>query len=461
MITQERRESYPLTRTRSLSAMSSGAVSLERGNEERADLIRWSALVVVALAAGWLALRLHARLGTAGVPFDARYRFEVNPRSLLAPLVAAGTLLAAARGWTERLPWRVLLLAMYAAAAGWALALAVVDGAAGLSGPVRNPEEYLVDVPRVDDRPGAFVRGFLPGADRLSPATRGHPPLPVLLLWLLRRAGVTSPVALGVVLTLLGALTVPLVLVAVRSLAGEEPARRLGPVLALAPYAVWVAVSMDGVTATLGAAVVAAGTVGSEHGRRWWDSTAWAAAGGLLLGLSALFSYAVVWLAASVICTYFVRRRPLLNVVSAGCSLVPILLAQAAGFGWTDGLLVARRDLMVRLGPARSAAVWALLGLAVLVIVCGPALVTSLRKLRMTPGWPFLVGAAGGIGFAVLAGLSRGEAERAWLPFFPWLVIAAVAPTRRGGPPPPVPLWLAGAGALAGIVLQAVLASPW
>src|SRR5439155_25482428 len=50
MITQDRRESYPVTRTRRLIAMSSGAVSLERGNE-RADLVRWGVLVAVGLAA--------------------------------------------------------------------------------------------------------------------------------------------------------------------------------------------------------------------------------------------------------------------------------------------------------------------------------------------------------------------------------------------------------------------------
>src|SRR6266498_5213286 len=80
-------------------------------------------------------------------------------------------------------------------------------------------------------------------------------------------------------------------------------------------------------------------------------------------------------------------RRPLLNVVSAVCTLVPVLLAQAAGFGWTDGLAAARQDLMVRLGPARSAVLWGMLGLAALLIACGPAVVASARKVRMTPGW--------------------------------------------------------------------------
>jgi hypothetical protein len=79
----------------------------------------------------------------------------------------------------------------------------------------------------------------------------------------------------------------------------------------------------------------------------------------------------------------------------------------------------------------------------------------------MTPGWPFLVGAVGGIGFAIVVGLTRGGAESGWLPFFPWLLVAAVAPARPGGEPPAAPLWLAGAGAATAVVIEAVLASPW
>ena len=47
------------------------------------------------------------------------------------------------------------------------------------------------------------------------------------------------------------------------------------------------------------------------------------------------------------------------------------------------------------------------------------------------------------------------------MPFFPWLTVAAVAPTTQGGPPPPSPLVLVGAGALTAIVIEAVLATPW
>ena len=63
--------------------------------------------------------------------------------------------------------------------------------------------------------------------------------------------------------------------------------------------------------------------------------------------------------------------------------------------------------------------------------------------------------------FSIAAGLARGGVEHAWLPFFPWLTVAAVAPERQGGQPVPAPLLLTGVGALVAVVIEAVLATPW
>jgi hypothetical protein len=104
---------------------------------------------------------------------------------------------------------------------------------------------------------------------------------------------------------------------------------------------------------------------------------------------------------------------------------------------------------------------WSGISLVALLLAAGPPLFASLRKVRNTPAWPFLVGAGLAVLFSVLAGLARGGVEHAWLPFFPWLTVAAVAPERQAGPPQPAPVLLAGLGATVAVVVEAVLATPW
>ncbi|HET6213451.1 MAG TPA: hypothetical protein VFE14_11335 [Micromonosporaceae bacterium] len=357
--------------------------------------------------------------------------------------------------------WPILVLAGYAGTVFWALSLALVDGAGGLTRALLAEDSYLTDVADVGDDPLGYLATFTDHGAEHSAATRGHPPGPVLLLWAAQRAGLTNHLALGVLVTALGAAAVPLVLSAVRGTCGELPARRFVPVLVLAPYAVWLAVSVDAVGMLLGAAMVAAGVRASAPARTGWSAAASGVACGALLGVAALLSYAAPWLGLSVVCLYFARRRPFLNLATGLGALLPVLGAQLAGFGWTDGLLAAQADYATRIGPYRSLWWWAGISLVALLLAAGPALVASLRKVRNTPGWPFLVGAGVAVLFSLVAGLARGGIEHAWLPFFPWLTVAAVAPQRPGGPPPASPLLLVTVGALTAIVVEAVLATPW
>jgi methylthioxylose transferase len=376
--------------------------------------------------------------------------------------VVAGTvLLICARGWLDRARWPVVLLCGYLGGLAWALALALVDGEAGLTRALASPEEYLVDLGDIGNDPLRFIREFTLRAGEHSIATRGHPPAPVLLLWGLTRLGVTDHLVLGLLVTAVGAATVPLVLAAVRDVAGESAARRYLPVLVLAPYAVWLAVSLDAVVATLGAAAVVAGVRASRHRQSGWHATGRAAAAGLLTGVAALFSYSAAWLGLSVVLVYFARRRPFLNLATGLAALVPVGVAHLLGFRWVDGLLATHADYASRIEPNRSVLWWSGISLVALLLAAGPPLVTSLRKVRNTPGWPVLVGAGIAVLFSILAGLARGGVEHAWLPFFPWLTVAAVAPERPAGPAVPAPLLLTGLGALVAIVVEAVLATPW
>lgn len=426
----------------------------------RRDLAVWAALVALGLGLTRLALAMHAHVGVASAPFTGHYRLTVDFGSLLAPAVAAVVLIPVSRAVHERLPWRWLLIAAFLAAFAWAVALALVDGGHALARPLESPDSYLRDVPRVGSAPGAFLRGYVAGAPRLTVDSRQHPPGAVLLLWALTRLGVRSPAQLGAVITAVGCVSVPLVAVAVRSLCHEPAARRFLPVLVLAPYAIWLAVSLDAVTLTVCAAALACGIVGSEPRRSPW----WAVGAGLLLGVGSLFSYSAAWLGASIIVGYFVRRRPLLIVIAGATALVPLVVAQLAGFVWLDGLTAAQADFSLRIGPHRSWLLWAFLDVLLVLLATGPAAVAAARKIRRTPGWPFLVGAALAVGFAIASGLSRGEVERSFLPFFPWLLVAAVAPEPGTAAPDgaaPTPLLLVGAGAVTAIGIEAVLRTAW
>lgn len=434
----------------------------ETTQRERRDALGWIVLVVAGLAVSAVAVHADARLGSASAPFLGKYQVRLSIGSLAAPSVATCVIVLVRTGIAERQPWWKIQLFGYLGSLAWALSLALVDGLSGLTNALGSPEEYAGDVQRIGSHPFEYVRHFTAGSAYESFATRGHPPGPVMLLWLLGRIGVTNQAALGFLVTALACLTVPLVLSAVKDSSGEAAGRRYAPVLVLAPYAVWVAVSLDAIVALLGAAALVAGVRASRRRMRGWPSLGWALLAGALIGVAALFSYAAPWLGLSVVFLYFARRRPLLNVLTGAGALVVVLLAQLAGFTWTDGLLVAETDYLVRIEPYRSRLWWSVLSVIALLIAAGPAIYASARKLRNTPAWPFLVGAGSAVVFSIVAGLARGGVEHAWLPFFPWLTVAAVAPATQGGPTPArSPLLLVGLGAAAAIAIEAVLSTPW
>ena len=212
----------------------------------------WLLLTLAGLTLTLVAVRTGAQLGTASAPFLGFYRVSLGVATLLAPAVAAVVVAAVRDGLLERIRFGAVLALSYVGALAWALALALVEGAAGLTRSLRSANNYLTDVPRVGDDPWEYLRGFVAHAAEHSTAARGHPPGPVLLLWGLERLGLTDRLTLGLLIAAVGALLTPLVLSAVRGVCGEVPARRYAPVLILAPYAVWIAVSVDVVVRSSG-----------------------------------------------------------------------------------------------------------------------------------------------------------------------------------------------------------------
>jgi hypothetical protein len=261
--------------------------------------------------------------------------------------------------------------------------------------------------------------------------------------------GVSPGTAAAVLLAIVGGLAVPLLLVAVRSFAGIEPAQDLLPVLVALPGAALAWGSTDVLVAAIAAGALAWGVTGAAR-RRGLVS---AAGAGLLLGGVALTDYAVVWgVAAALACTYFARRRPLLNLVTAVTALMPLALFSHAGFAWPDGLGAARHAL-----SGRPWAAWVIPSLVALAIAAGPAVVGAAASLRRTAGWPLLVGGAVVVLASIALGLARGGAERAWWPAALLLVTASTAtPVDRRHTP-----WLVGLSGLTAVLLAAFVVPSW
>ncbi|WP_239334200.1 hypothetical protein [Frankia sp. CiP3] len=400
-----------------------------------------------------------------GMPFTVERRAHISLASLLAPAVMTVVIVAVWQDLHIRIRWGPLLAVGYAASVAWTLALALVSGCGGLAAPLGDERGYLSDMAAVGADPLGFLRTYAQHAAAYGYDTRTHPPGLTLLLWALTRLGMRAPSALGAMLTLVGAATVPLVTIAVRSLCHERTARRFVPVLVLAPWAVWLPAA-DALAATLAAAFVTLGVIGSEPGRRLW----WAAACGLGIGVATLCGYGIPWLGVAVVAVYFVRRRPLLNVITGACVLLPLSVAALLGFSWPDGLAVARDQVAQAAahipGTGSGVPAWVARvppSLTVVLVACGPTIIRAARRVRLTPGWPFLAGAVPAIGCGMLTGLAAVDPERSWLPFYCWLLVPALAPDPRPDRPGDMtqagalPLGLTSVGALSAIVARAFL----
>lgn len=360
------------------------------------------------------------------------------PPGIVLPIAAAAGLVMALPGIAAGRAWRTLLAVSWPLAALWALALAASDGLDAIAAPLDQPTEYLVDVPSVGDDPVAWVGGFTDALPGYATHVKGHPPLPVLLLWALDRIGLHGPGWAAALVIAVGASAAPAIALTVRSLADEEAARRALPFLILAPYALWVATSMDAVFLGVGAWGVA-----FLARRRSFLA-------GLLLGALPYLSYGLVPFAVIPLAVA-VLRRPSWTALALGLAIVPAGFT-LAGFWWPDGAHATQRAWAAGAGSDRPYAYFLGGDLAVLGLLTGPAAIAARHQRAAVR---VLVAAALCAVIALdLSGVTRGEVERIWLPYAPWIVLAAA------GHRPPARAWLAAQAGTA-VLLQALAASPW
>jgi methylthioxylose transferase len=374
---------------------------------------------------------------------------EWDPRTgigTLPALLVGGLAVWWAVPLAERLPWRGLLLTSYAGGLAWLFSLAFVDGKDGIAKILDDEYEYLRTARSMTDLPAA-LRGWvaripydglpddIPNAN-WPVHVAGHPPGALSFFVWLDRIGLGSGWAAGLVVTFVAASIAVAVLVTLRLLGAEVVARRAAPFLVFAPAAIWQAVSADAVFAAVaawGIAALAAGAV-----RR---SVPWSLVAGLLLGYAVMLSYGLPLLGLLAVAVLVVARtwRPLPWAVLAALAVVAAY--GAFGFWWWEALPALHDRYWAGVAKNRPPSYWLWGNLAALTFSAGPMMwagFTALGRQAREVGVDaarvarWLVAAAAAMVLAAeLSQMSKGEVERIWLPFVPWLLIAcALLPER-------------------------------
>jgi methylthioxylose transferase len=345
----------------------------------------------------------------------------------------------------QRLPWRWVPWVTWATACAWAFSLAMIDGwQRGFAGRLTARHEYLRQVPTITDIPEA-VRTFAGRILDYQPDSwithvSGHPPGALLSFVWLDRIGLGGGAWAAMLCLLVGSSAAAAIVVAVRALADENLARMAAPFVAVAPTAIWIAVSADGYFAGVAAWGVALLALATRRTTRWPMLTA--AGSGLLLGWGIFLNYGLglmAILAIAVLLSAVDLRTALRALVPAIlAALVIVGVFVAAGFWWFDGYVLVQERYWQGIANDRPFQYWSWANFASVVCAIGLGSVAGVGQvfdraaIRLRSGLHLVVlGALIAIVLADLSMLSKAETERIWLPFTIWLTAAgALLPPR-------------------------------
>jgi hypothetical protein len=369
----------------------------------------------------------------------------------------------------QRLSWRLLTLGTWATACGWAFSLAMIDGwQRGFAGRLTTRDEYLSQAPGITDI-AATVRTFSRRIldfqpDSWTTHVSGHPPGALLTFVWLDRIGLHGGAWAGLLCLLVGSSTAAAVVITIRALADEQTARRAAPFVAVAPTAIWVAVSADGYFAGVAAWGIALLAVAVHRPVRFPALVA--AAAGLLLGWGVFLSYGLPLMglpALAVLVSAPGWRAALRALGPAALAAVAVAVAFAvAGFYWFDGYTLVQQRYWQGVANDRPFQYWVWANLACVVCAIGLGSVAGISRvfdraaIRGRSGLHLLLLAMlAVIVCADLSMLSKAETERIWLPFTIWLTAApALLPARSHR------LWLA-LNAVGALLLNSVILTNW
>jgi hypothetical protein len=417
----------------------SSTVSTRRDVAEAVGLVAVLVLLATAMAVpALLDWNVHVNFFP---PVHAEWLPRVGPGTLPAVMVGA---LACWRGvaLAESLSWGRLLLVAYVAGLAWMLALASVDGRDGIGEILQYKYEYLPTARRVDDLPAVLDQytsriPFSAGERRWPPHLAGHPPGALTFYVGLVRLGLGGGLAAGIVTTLVAATTALAVMVTLRALGAERMARRAAPFLVIGPAAIWQCVSADGMFAAFAAWGLACLAIASVR-----RSLLWSVPAGLLLGWAVMMSYGLPLLGILALMVLWLGGswKPL--VPTALAALAVVLAFAAFGFYWWEAIGVLHDRYWDGIARKRPATYWLWGNIAALTFCTGPMAAAGLARAAASGRelWADRQGrvalALTGAGVATIATadlsrMSKGEVERIWLPFVPWLMISTSFLPRR------------------------------
>jgi methylthioxylose transferase len=379
--------------------------------------------------------------------FDAHVGWGTGPAILLGlAAVVWGPVVA------QRLSWRTLPLVAWATSGAWAFSLAMIDGwQRGFAGRLTDKDEYLAQVPGITDIPAA-LRTFCSRILDYHPNSwithvSGHPPGALLTFVWLDRIGLGGGAWAGLLCVLVGSSAAAAIVITLRALADEPTARRAAPFVAVAPTAIWIAVSADGYFAGVAAWGIALLAL-AVHGTVRFPALV-AAAAGLLLGWAVFLSYGLTLMAFPALAVLVCAHGWRLALGALGPAILAATAVAAAfaatGFCWLEGYTLVQQRYWQGIAQDRPFQYWSWANLAAVVCaiglgsVAGLGRVFDLAAIRRRSGLHLLILAMlVAIVWADVSMLSKAETERIWLPFTVWLTAApALLPQRSGR------LWLA------------------
>jgi methylthioxylose transferase len=416
--------------------------------------------VVVAAGVVWgrriESVRPEIKLGAPPLVGSWQWRLSF---AVVPALVLSGCIVVFGPRLARSLSFPVVVVISALSASAFVFALAASDGLSAVLGPVVHETEYWDNLDVLPSG-GRMLRWFSVQdfLKYFSVHLKGHPPGFILLLKGLAAIGLGAPWVAGA-LTFLGVgMTVVGVLATVRLVVNETAARKCAPFLVIAPFSMWLGTSADAFFAGV-AAIGVACVAWSLTTRRQSLALAAAVLAGAGFGSLLFLTYAgATFLVIPAIITLGMWRTPWPDRAKRGLvALLALLLVVAVfrtfGFWWVDGLRNTNWFYWNGTAAFRPWRFFLVANLGAMSIAIGPAVIAGIVSLRRSRLWIPVGAALVCVSLATASQYTKGEVERIWVLFYPWMVPAvAVLPTPRR--------WLAAQSAVV-LILQMWLVSKW